>query len=65
VECLVRCGVEGGLAEIQQARETDDEPVDFAKGCEAEDFGGVVAGARVSWEFLGMRRDWGTYDTAV
>ena len=51
VEGLVRGGVEGGLAEVEQARETDDQPVDFAEGGEAEDFGGVIAGVRVSWGF--------------
>jgi hypothetical protein len=45
VEGFVCCGVEGGLGEVEQAGETDDEAVDFAEGGEAEDFGGVVAGA--------------------
>lgn len=43
VERLVGCGVKGGLRKVEEASETDDEPVDFAKGSEAEDFGGVVA----------------------
>lgn len=42
VECLVGYGVEGGLREVEEAGETDDEAVDFAKGCEAKDFGGVI-----------------------
>jgi hypothetical protein len=38
VERLVGCGVESCLREVEQTGETDDEAVDFAKGCEAEDF---------------------------
>jgi hypothetical protein len=49
VECLVRCGVECGLDEVEQSSETDDEAVDFAESGEAEDFGGVVAREDVSW----------------
>ncbi len=42
VENFVGRGVEGGLGKVEEARETDDEAVDFAKGCEAEDFSRVV-----------------------
>ena len=42
MEGFVRCGVECGLAEVEQAGETDDEAVDFSEGGEAEDFGGEV-----------------------
>lgn len=48
-EELVGCGVEGGLREVEEAGEADDEAVDFAEGGEAEDFGGVVAGLGVSY----------------
>jgi len=44
VESLVGSGVEGGLREVEEASEADDEAVDFAECGEAEDFGGVVAG---------------------
>ncbi len=36
-------GVEGGLGEVEEAGQADDEAVHFAEGLEAEDFGGVVA----------------------
>lgn len=39
----VRQGVEAGLREVEEARQADDQAVDFAEGGEAEDFGGVVA----------------------
>jgi hypothetical protein len=42
VERLVGQGVEGGLREVEQAREADDEAVYFAESGEAEDFGGIV-----------------------
>lgn len=42
-EEAVRHGVEGGLREVEQARQADDQAVDFAEGGEAENFGGVVA----------------------
>ena len=47
-EGLVCEGVEAGLREVEEACEADDQAVDFAEGCEAEDFGGVVAGMCVS-----------------
>lgn len=34
--------VEARLREVEDARETDDEAIDLAKGCETEDFGRVV-----------------------
>lgn len=43
MEDLVRCGIECGLGEVQQAGEADDEAVDFAEGGETEDFCGIVA----------------------
>ena len=48
MKSLVGSGVEGGLREIQEASEADDEAVDFAKRGEAEDLGGVVAVGCVS-----------------
>lgn len=46
-ESLVGEGVEGGLSEVEEASEADDEAVNFTEVFEAEDFGGVVA---VEWE---------------
>jgi hypothetical protein len=46
MESLVSCGVECGLREVEEPGQTDDEAVNLAKGGEAEDFGGVVAGMR-------------------
>jgi hypothetical protein len=40
---FVSCSVEGGLREVEESGETDDEAVDFAKGGEAEYFCGVIA----------------------
>lgn len=39
VESAMRDGVETGLGEVEEAREADDEAVDFAEGGEAKDFG--------------------------
>lgn len=43
VKRLMGSGIEGGLREVEETCKTDDEAVYFAKGGEAEDFGGVVA----------------------
>jgi hypothetical protein len=59
----VRCRVERRLREVEDASEADDEAVDFAKGGEAEDLGGIIAGIGVSRRLKcggGM-----TYETAV
>jgi hypothetical protein len=36
-------GIECGLREVKETGETDDQAIDFAKGGETKDFGGVVA----------------------
>jgi hypothetical protein len=41
-------GIEGGLGEVEETGEADDETVYLAKGGEAEDFGRVVAFCCVS-----------------
>ena len=43
MEEFMRQGIEGGLGEIEEAGQTDDEAVDFTEGLKTEDFGGVVA----------------------
>lgn len=42
MENLMGQGVQGGLGEVEEASETDDETVYFAECLEAEDFSSVV-----------------------
>ena len=63
LEGFVRSSVEGRLREVEDTGKADDEAVDFAKGGEAEDLGGIIAGIGVSRRLKcggGM-----TYETAV
>lgn len=39
MESKVSGSVETGLGKVEDTREADDEAVDLAEGCEAEDFG--------------------------
>lgn len=70
VESLVCGSIKRGLREVQQTCEANDEAVDFAKGGEAKDFGGVVAGRKVShasesWRAGGNLRDGGVVERSV
>jgi hypothetical protein len=56
VEGFVCCGIKCGLREVKEAGETNDQAIDFAKGGETEDFGGVVAVRKLAMD-LG-ERDW-------
>jgi hypothetical protein len=43
MELAVSGGVEGGLSEVEESGEADDEAVDFAECGKAENLGGVIA----------------------